>query len=257
MVVTESELRQMWRDGKNALPLFPSGTMFTPSALDFLNSHGLQVHFETPGPAPSNGRYADSPEWDRPGTFPVVLTGPIPVCDTCGQPITQKPDHLTQLDSGHFAIKTHPRIKLRGRLDTLHALVMLTSAEARRYWLPELADRLDTLAAYCREIQSAEYNDRPVCPLLLGGKTEEEIHQISHHPNQYLGIEHIIPGAEDPPILHWMNYLRATAREVELFALEIYPHPDREDISRALNRLSSAVYVLELMFRNGSLSWRS
>jgi ethanolamine utilization cobalamin adenosyltransferase len=257
MVITESELREMWRDGKNVLPSFPPGTSFTPSALDFLKTHNLQVRFDQPAepfslPPPP----ADRPAWDKPGEFPVVLTGPVPVCSVCGQPVHHKPEAMTQLDPGHFALKTAPRIKLRGRLDTLHALVMLVAAEARR-GLPHLASLLDSLAAYLREIQSAEYHGRPVSPLQLNGKTAEEIHAISHHPDQYLGIAHIVPGPEDLAILHWLNYLRATAREIEILALEVYPPPEREDLITALNRTSSAVYYLELLLRAGVIHWNS
>ncbi len=251
MVITESELREMWRDGRNPLPAFPPGTSFTPSARDFLNAHQLKIEYaaspSTRSPASDGGNGSEaSPDWDRPGAFPVVLTGPAPVCSTCGQPVHNKPENLTQLDAGHFAPKTHPRVKLRGRLDTLHALTMLTASEARRTWLPRLAERLDTLAAYCREIQSAEYNARPVAPLQIAGMTEDEIHSLSHHPDQALGLPHIVPGAEDAAILHWLNFLRTTSREVEILALEVYPPPEREDLARALNRFSSGVYVLEL-----------
>jgi len=268
MVITESELRELWRDGKNELPPFPPGTRFSPSAQDFLKAHNLQIRFESAPasnlqPPTSN---SGKPEWDKPGTFPVVLTGPVPVCSVCGQPLppSGKPDHMTQLDAGHFAPKTHPRVKLRGRLDTLHALIMLVAAEARRYQLPRLAGHLDTLAAYCREIQSAEYNDRAVQPLAVAGKSEEEIHEISHWPDKHLGIPHIVPGPDDHAILHWLNYVRTTTREVEIVALEVYPPPEPRNpstgsgqgLARALNRLSSAVYYLELLFKAGKLSWQ-
>ena len=262
MVITESELREMWRDGKQPLPAFPPGTSFTPAALDFLKAHNLQIHYDQPAagaiplPPDEASLSAGRPAWDRPGEFPVVLSGPLPVCSVCGQPVQHKPESMTQLDPGHFASKTAPRIKLRGRLDTLHALVMLVAAEARR-GLPHLAGLLDTLAAYLREIQSAEYHGRPVSLLQLNGKTAEEIHAISHHPDQYLGIAHIVPGPEDLAILHWLNYLRATAREVEILALEVYPPPEREDLITALNRTSSAVYYLELLLRAGVIHWNS
>lgn len=257
MVITESELRELWRDGKNPLPPFPAGATFTPSALDFLKSHNLQPQFETQSQPPGQAQPAGKPAWDRPGEFPVVLTGPIPVCIECGQPLRHKPEHMTQLDAGHFAPKTDPRIKLRGQVDMLHALVMLVAAEAREKNLPQLASHLDTLAAYCREIQSADYNNRPVADLLLAGKTAKEIHAISHHPDQYLGIPHLVPGPADPAILHWLNYLRAVARQVEILALEVYPPPGREDLAQALNRFSSGVYYLELLFRSGAVSWNS
>src|SRR3990172_5745324 len=160
MVITEAELRELWRDGKNPLPPFPPGTRFSPAAQDFLKAHKLEIRFEAPLTSDLRPPTSDPqhPAWDKPGTFPVVLTGPVPVCAVCGQPVTHKPDHMTQLDAGHFAAKTHPRVKLRGRLDTLHALVMLAAAEARRYQLPRLAAHLDSLAAHCREVQSAGYH---------------------------------------------------------------------------------------------------
>ncbi len=258
-VITESELREMWRDGKKPLPPFPVGTIFTPSAQDFLKSHNLTPAFENGSALPPVKPPVEesSPEWDKPGAFPVVLTGPIPVCIECGQPLKHKPEHMTQLDAGHFAPKTAPRIKLRGQLDMLHALVMLVAAEARGKNLSLLGTYLDTLSAYCREIQSADYNNRPVGDLQLAGKTAEEIHAISHHPDQYLSIPHIVPGPQDPAILHWLNYLRTVARQVEISELEVYPPPEREDLALALNRFSSGVYFLELLFRAGKIPWNS
>ena len=46
MVVTEGELREIWRDGKNPFPAFPPGTRFTPAAQDFIKAHNIQVRFE-------------------------------------------------------------------------------------------------------------------------------------------------------------------------------------------------------------------
>ncbi|HEY3415548.1 MAG TPA: hypothetical protein VGM23_01575 [Armatimonadota bacterium] len=258
-IITESELREMWRDGKNPLPAFPPGTSFTPAALDFLRAHALDIQSVAPPAPQSPGSTQETAPaaWDKPGEFPVVLSGPLPVCDECGQPIQHKLEHMTQLDAGHFAPKTHPRIKLRGRLDSLHALVMLIAAEARQQNLTVLARALDTLAAFCREIQSAEYHGRAVSPLQVAGKTAEEIHAISHHPEQYLGIPHIVPGPGDLKILHWLNFLRTSAREVEIAVLEAYPPPERADLAEAANRLSSAVYYLELLLRAGKITWDS
>jgi ethanolamine utilization cobalamin adenosyltransferase len=169
---------------------------------------------------------------------------------------------MTQLDPGLFAPKTSPRLVLRGRVDSLHGLVMLTAAIARRFQLPELAQGLDTLAAFCREIMSAEYHLRPVGPLAMLGKTENELHEISHWPDRFLGIQHLVPGAQDHEMLHWLNVLRTQSREVEIVALATFPPADQDpaeagaSIVRALNRLSSAIYVLELYFQAGKLSWK-
>ena len=77
---------------------------------------------------------------------------------------------------------------------------------------------------------------------------EAQLHAISHWPDRHLGIEHIVPGAEDHEILHWLNVVRTQAREVEVVALE---SSVPADLAHALNRLSSAIYVVELMFKAG------
>jgi ethanolamine utilization cobalamin adenosyltransferase len=258
-IITESELRELWQNGRGQIPPFPPGTRFSAAAQDFLKSNQISVRFDAVERESSDPRQAD---WNKPGSFPVVLTGPRPVCSECGQTFQHKPEHLTQIDAGHFAPKTNPRLIFRGRVDSLNGLVMLTASIARRFELPDLARQLDTLAAYCREIMSAEYNLRPVAPLSLLGKSEEELHEISHWPDKHLGIAHLIPGPHDHEILHWLNVLRTQAREVEVVALQAFP-PDGLDpaevgasLARALNRLSSAVYVLELYFQSGKLSWK-
>jgi ethanolamine utilization cobalamin adenosyltransferase len=258
-IITESELRELWQNGRGQLPSFPRGTRFSASAQDFLKSNHIEARFDELAQIQSGA----GETWDKPGTFPVVLTGSLPVCFECGQPLHTKPEHLTQLDAGHFAPKTSLRLVLRGRVDSLHAIVMLTAATSRKFELPELAHNLDSLAAYCREIMSAEYNMRLVAPLVLMGKNEEELHEISHWPDRHLGINHIVPGPFDHEILHWLNVLRTQCREVEVVALHTFP-PEAIDptgvgasLSRAFNRLSSAVYVLELYFQAGKLSWKA
>lgn len=240
-IITESELRELWQNGRRQLPAFPPDARFSDSAREFLREH--KIEFQT-------SSETVSADWNKPGTFPVVLSGPVPVCSECGQPIKHKPEYMTQLDAGHFAPKTTPRLVLRGRVDSLHAFIMLAASKARGFGMIALAGHLDTLAAYCREIMSAEYNMRPVAPLTLLGKSEEELHQISHWPDRHLGIQHIVPGPEDHEMLHWLNVLRTQAREVEVVALEAGPIAN---LPQAFNRFSSAVYVLELYWKAGKL----
>jgi ethanolamine utilization cobalamin adenosyltransferase len=263
--VTESELREIWKNGRGHLPVFPPETRFSASAQDFIKTLQMEVKpvSEQPGGINQTSPMVLPPvDWDKSGIFPVNLSGPIPVCSECGQPLQTKPNHMTQLDPGHFASKTDPRLIFRGRVDSLHALVMLTASTARRFELRELAKNLDTLAAYCREIMSAEYHLRLVATLSLLGKSEDQLHDISHWPDKHLGIPHIIPGSYDHEILHWMNVLRTQCREVEIVALQAFPPIDNDptgvgaSLAKALNRLSSAVYVLELYFQAGKLGWK-
>lgn len=52
MVITEIELREIWRDGRHSLPAFPPGTRFSPAAQDFIKDHRLEIQFAEPPQAP-------------------------------------------------------------------------------------------------------------------------------------------------------------------------------------------------------------
>ena len=270
-IITEAELRDRIRRPQRGMKVtVPPGTRFSPSARDFIAQWGLEVVEEAEQPpeedvhptsSPAASSHGSRPAWDKPATFPVDFSGDRPACVTCGQPVHHKPEHMTQLDATHFAPKNIPRIRFRGKLDSVQGLAQLVAARARAWHLPELAAQLDTLAAYCREIVSAEYNDREVAPLVVAGLDEAALREATHHPQRVLGIPHLTPGPEDHEILHWLNYLRAQVREAELDALDAFApppmyDPTRPDLIRAMNRLSSAVYYLELLFKAGRFDWR-
>ncbi len=264
-VITEAELREMWQGGRGTIAPLPRGVRFTPSAKDFINQWNIEICYleeakATPAPNPITSGQADRPAWDKPGEFPVRLEGPVPVCAVCGQPVTHKPGHLAQLDAGHFAPKTAPQFLFRGKMDTVHAHFLLAAAQARGFNLPDLSDRLSTLAAYCREITSAEYNKRKIAPLQLAGLSATDIHQATHNPKRTLGIGHVVPGPNDHELLLQLNLLRSQVREAELTAAHVFTGPDgqptRPDLTEGLNKLSSAVYYLILLFKAGKFSWK-
>ena len=130
MVITESELRELWRDGRHPLPTFPPGTRFSPAAQDFLKDHDLTPVFGLPA-STANG--SPSP------------TNPHPPASSLQSPAS-----------------------FLARLDTLQALTGLVAAEARRAHLPELAAHLDTLSAYAAELRAATANGRPAPTLRWG-----------------------------------------------------------------------------------------
>lgn len=260
--MTEAQLRERIRQPQTGMNVrVPARTRFTPAAQDFVKQWRLNVTWgeELPAAAPdaSERLAADQqPAWDRAVEFPVKLEGALPTCSTCGMPVKSKPEHLTQLNADHFAPKNTPRIRLRGKLDTLHALVLLAGSQARAAQRPDLAAHLETLAAYCREIVSAEYNERAAAPLVLAGVDEETLHKATHHPDTAFGIAHILPDTQDAPLLLWLNYLRCAAREAEIAALDAFTDAENRvtqpSLVKAANRLSSAVYYLELLLKAGS-----
>lgn len=212
-----------------------------------------------------NPASTQNPEWDKPAGFPVQeQTTPL-VCACCGSPITAKPEHMTQLDDHTYALKNAPRIRLRGKLDSLNAFVLLIASRFAGV-SPLLNRHLSSLAAYVREILSAEYHNRRPEPIALAGFDEQQIHDATHDPLGVLGIAHLAPQAHDPELLHWLNYLRAQVREAEVMAVDCYPPvmgrgPDSREVAetpvQAINRLSSAVYLLELLLVRGDYGART
>jgi ethanolamine utilization cobalamin adenosyltransferase len=255
-IVSEEELRaQLGPPRHGAVVEVPPGARLTPAADDLVRAWGLELREVADAPggsaATAAGPGASGAEWDVPGRFPVVLEGEIPRCVTCGGEVRRKPSHLTQLDARFFAPKTDTRVRLRGRLDSLQALALLVAARARADGWAELGVDLDTVAAYCRELLAAEYHLRPPGALRLGGLDEDTLHHASHHPEEAVGLPHLVPDADHPEILHWLNWLRCQVREAEMMALDAFPpehHPGTEGgaLARAVNRLSSGVYYLEL-----------
>lgn len=263
MIITEAELRdQLRRPEVGARVTIPAGARLSPSATDFVNQWSL-VTVEEGQPAPSSPAPAASSsqqvtidpnriDWDKASVFPVNFAGDLPTCVTCGTAVTKKASALTQLDAAHYAPKTHPRIKLRGRVDSLHSLVLLTQRLAKQEGQTDLARDLGTIAAYCRELTSAEYNERPVAELQLQEWDAEKIHKVTHDPMGTLGIEHLTIDENEPELQHWLNMARTNSREIEITAMEAFPsphHPYGASICHAFNRLSSTFYFLQLRMK--------
>jgi ethanolamine utilization cobalamin adenosyltransferase len=185
----------------------------------------------------------------RSDEFSTVPLGKV-CCSSCGQVVINQSSRQTQLNASCFVTKRHPRIRLRGQIDSLHSLVLMAQHRAvvgREEWL---AQGLGELAAYCRELVSAEYNERQARALILDNKSAIELHAASHNPGS-LGIKHLLPDSASPEMQHWLNMIRSKSREVELTAYDAFPS-DNEDfgasIVGALNIVSSAVYYLQLRY---------
>lgn len=249
MVVTEAELRdQLRRPGLGDTVIVPEGARMSPSARDFVNQWKLVV-LERAGEVRTAGHRG----WDRPSSFPVTPTDG-PCCTACGGQVVDKPSSLTQLNAHHYAPKTHPRIVLRGQIDSLHALMLLVQGMARDAGAEETRSGLGTLAAYCRELMSAEYNERRCAPLELAGVVEADVHHATHDPLGTLGIDHLVINDTEPMLQHWLNVARTQARELEITAMQTFlspHHPYGASICHGLNRLSSAIYYVALRLKAG------
>ena len=159
--------------------------------------------------------------------------------------LEEKPEHMTHLNGEVLVPKTHPRIAFRGAVDTLEAELILS-----RLAVPEISGKLEEVLALARKILRCDVLDEPLEDATLCGLTESEQRRRSHFPQEYYGIPHFMPSAADGEAIARLNRARCAAREAELRACEAFSdregNPTRPDLLRAMNRMSSMIYILML-----------
>ena len=92
----------------------------------------------------------------------------------------------------------------------------------------------------------------------LCGLTETEQRKHSHRPQDFYGQAHFMPEYTDGETVLLLNKCRCAARSAELAASRAFIRDDgtvqRQDILKALNRMSSMLYIL--MIREKSRNHR-
>lgn len=159
-----------------------------------------------------------------------------------GEGYREKPEDMTHLRGNLLVSKTHPRIALRGEIDSLQAQVLLLQAK-----YPEerqLSKDLDSVLAYLRAILGAEVKDEPLGETLLFGLDHKELRKMSHDVKGTFGINHPIPEASMGVVALELNVLRTQVRKAELAAANAFPQGDPLGVIQHLNRLSSGIYIL-------------
>ena len=205
------------RDGKRVYYL-GKGDQLTSTARDFLRRERIEI---LPGSQARPERYQ-------------LLSGGY---------AEEKPEHMTHLNGEVLVPKTHPRIRFRGKMDTLEAELILCQ---RIPGAPEGA--LGEILDLSRKILRCDVLDEPLIWDTLCGLSEQEQRMRSHMPQDYYGQPHFMPQASDGSVIAGLNRARCFAREAELAAVEAFSDREgnlvREDIPKALNRMSSMLYLL-------------
>ena len=169
----------------------------------------------------------------------------------------EKPEHMTHLNAEVLVSKTHPRIKFRGAMDTLESEIILAQLEADRYMSAKLGEVL-TLA---RKIIRCDVLDEELHEEKLCGLTEREIRERSHRPQDFYGQPHFMPDYTDGSLIARLNRVRCAVRNAEICAAHAFSDRDgipvRTDIIRALNRMSSMIYILMIEIKSGDGKWKS
>ena len=205
------------RDGKRVFYL-AKGDQLTSGARDFLSQERIEIL-----PA----------EQAKPEQYKLLSGGYL----------EEKPEHMTHLNSQYLVLKSHPRILFRGKLDTLEAELLLCQKAADHLVTP-----VGEILALARRLIRCDVLEEPVPQEKLCGLTEEEQRRRSHFPQDYYGQPHFMPAVTDGAGILQLNRARCAAREAELAAVAAFSdregNPTRVDILRALNRMSSMLYLL-------------
>lgn len=249
--VTEAWLAEHARLVDGGELRLPTDCRLTPAARDLLAARSIRVRFTDD----AGRQFVDEAGSDeRRRVHP--LTGSArreaAHCRFCGQSVGEKPAALTHLDATTLVAKNDPRIALRGRLDSAIAQAVLLQEDWRAGRQAEVLQRmLADLRGALGSVLRAEVLGEVVPPILIGEFNEDQIHAISHDPLKYLGHDHVVPELGQGPACARLNVLRAAVREAEVAAAVAFIDRDgvlaRGDLLQALNRLSSAAYVLMLM----------
>ncbi len=220
MLFTEEAVRANIRNRQGARVFYlGKGDTLTPGARDWLRSERIEIL-----PA----------EQARPERY--QLAG--------GGYLEAKPEHMTHLNAELLVPKTHPRIAFRGAIDTLEAELILAQLALE----PEASRAVEEVLTLTRRLIRCDVLEEPVGDVTLCGLTEEQQRRQSHLPQEYYDQSHFMPEAADGMAIARLNRARCTARAAELAGVRAFSdregNPTRPDILKALNRISSMLYIL-------------
>lgn len=157
--------------------------------------------------------------------------------------VEEKPEHMTHLHGDVLVLKTHPRIAFRGAVDTLEGELLLCALQ-----LPQLREQLEEILENARNLIRCDVLGEELPEGKLCGLTPEQLRKHSHFPQQYYGKPHFMPRVSDGETVLRLNRVRTLARAAELAAARAFTDENgkilRQDIVKALNRMSSMLYIL-------------
>ena len=238
LILTENDLRSHPPAPGARQYQVEEGTFVTESARSWLEKRDIQLVILPKGRM--CGGMSRTPLPDRGSrTYLDAATG-LPL----GR---EKPEEMTHLRGNLLVKKSSPRIAFRGKLDSLEAAILEAQALAHRQNAPAVRDGLGEVLEQVHLVLGAEVKDQPLEEVPILGMDQARLRQVSHNVKGAFGIDHPIPSWEMGELAMRLNTLRTQVRETELAAAVAFEAPGetpRPDIIRALNRLSSAVYIL-------------
>ena len=256
-VITEDKLRQMEKEGILDKLNITEKDILTPSAKEFLNNRKIHIRKEysekinqkpeTESKEVNNKNMQSENIQEKKAQkrfYKDYITGAV---------YDKKPEYMTQIFGNELVVKNHKRIILRGKFDVLQA-------ETVKYWKKYEKNRkleADFSQAYryirdlfISEMTDTEFHERDVLDYDI-----DTLKDITHNTVKYYKTGHLFEiNVNYEETVIDINCLRAISRECEVAAVDAFykdGKTERTDMLKALNRLSSILYLMMLKANNG------
>jgi Ethanolamine utilization cobalamin adenosyltransferase len=254
-IITEIDLRAEYKNHQFESFVLNPGDKLTPAASQFLSERRITIQ--------DNSQLSKSTDQNQGNATKKkvdIKHAELPkegyLCLPSGRHVMEKPEHYTHLKGNLLVSKSNPVIKFRGQLDLLEANFVASINQVNLFGYKEMADDLNEIFLYLQEIMRAEVLNKPLPFIDFKGWSDADVREYSHHPDKYFGVKHVLPNPKFGMLYAEVNKLRAMTRQLEITAVEAFcseeeDQCERLDITMALNRLSSLVYIIICKFIGG------
>lgn len=244
-ILTEAMLRNELNNKEIKNYIVDSDTIITPSAKQYLKERRIELTIKGKEGSEEKPIIKNEYKENLSQKFIAVLGGGY---------FDKKPEYMTHLYGNKLVFKDHPHIILRGKLDSLQSKIMEVQVSLSKNEKKKIIKDLDEMLGLCRNIMKAEVLKEPLGEIKVLGLDEKSMRAITHNPKKNFNTGHILPSWEMGETMILLNALRSTVRETEIACITAFKSEDgvsRPDIIKAMNRLSSCVYIIMLREASG------
>lgn len=228
-IITETELRDVWKQAPFVTYTLPENTRLTPAARQFLTDWRIELVEQQAVLKPIGMKHQAE--------------------------AGMKPEHCTHLNGRSLVSKHHPRIRFRGLVDSFYGAIVEAEVLVKEQGTPILQAELRTLRKYAGQLMASEVSGKELPFIDFYSWTSDEIRDRSHHTQKYYGMGHFRAHPDYGAVMARLNSLRTRVRELEVAASELFgpngTEEERPDILLALNRFSSLFYILMCRLKSG------
>lgn len=276
-VITEASLREHFKKRPDETPEISAKDVITPSARQYLRDKGIELDkiLKTSNSSEIKRSHESKRQRDKDIRFQGIeneksseykvveneyrpfeaIEGsfkPKFVSNYDGGFYEVKPEYMTHLKGNRLVFKDDKRIVFRGKIDSLQSLILEIQYLLKDTKYSGLLSDIDELLNISRNLLRAEVLDEPYQISTLFGLDDMNLRAHSHSPDKHYGVKHFLPSADMGYEIVLLNKLRTNIRELELVAMDTFREGStiaREDLIRALNRMSSGTYILMCRIR--------